>query len=136
MHKKKSQHRKSHGVSGQQATQLFLYLFLWLMHTNNIHTESKAAVESLVGKKITLLRVIPTMTCQTYTLSILTIYLKYILAFYLAFYLRLILTFYLAVYLTFYLAFHLTFYPAFCLAYILAFYVAYQLAFYLAFNLV
>ena len=70
---------------------------------------------AITKKQITLLRVIPTMTCQD------AFYLTYILAFYLTF----ILTFHLANILAVYLAF--SFYLAFYLTYILTFYLTFSL---------
>ena len=83
--------------------------------------------------KITLLRVIPTMTFIHFVTGkssgiLSAFYLAFYLAYLLAFYLAYLLAFYLAYLLAFYLAYLLAFY----LAYLIAFYLAYLLAFYLA----
>ena len=95
--------------------------------------------------KITLLRVIPTMTFIDLLLAnLLAFYLPYLLAFdpafYLAYLLAYILVYLLACLLAFYLAYlledvlaYLLFYLAFYLAYLLAYYLANLLGFYLAY---
>ena len=80
------------------------------------------------SEKITLLRVIPTMTHDIYTFFLLANLLAFYQTYLLAFYLAYLLALYLAYLLAFYLAYLLALY----LAYLMAFYLAYLLAFYLA----
>ena len=83
--------------------------------------------------KITLLRVIPTMTFIDLLLAnLLAFYLTYLLAFDPAFYLAYLLAYILVYLLACLLAFYLAYLLADVLAYLLAFYLAYLLAYYLA----
>ena len=83
--------------------------------------------------KITLLRVIPTMTYVLLLANLLAFDLAFYLANLPAFYLANILALYLAYLLAYLLTSYLAFYLAYLLAYLLAFYLAYLLAFYLTF---
>ena len=132
--------RTSSGLKFQPETEFRLNGVSGKLTACGLNSIFEQFLPSLDGKtadnKITLLRVIPTMTFIDLLLAnLLAFYLTYLLAFYLAYLLAIYLAYFLAYVLAYLLAFCLEFHLAYLLAYLLTSYLAFYLANLLAFNL-